>query len=62
MQGIQFVTDDKGEKTGVLLDLRVYGDLWEDMYDNITARKRSHERRESYESVKKRLQKQGKLD
>ena len=61
MQGIQYVTDEKGNKTAVLIDLKKYGGLWEDMMDILTARQRANEPRESLESVKKRLQKQGKL-
>ena len=61
MQGIQYVTDKQGKKTAVVIDLKKYGEVWEDMLDILTARQRAHEPRESLESVKKRLQKQGKL-
>lgn len=43
MEGIQFVTDDKGEKVAVQIDLRKYGDLWEDVYIRLTARKSAKE-------------------
>lgn len=62
MEGIQFVTNDKGDKTAVLIDLRKYGELWEDIYDSLTARQRAREPRESLQSVKKRLRKQAKLN
>ena len=62
MKGIQFVMDDEGKKTGVLIDLKEYGELWEDFYDSLLARVLAQEPRESLESVKKRLQRQGKLD
>jgi hypothetical protein len=62
MEGIQFVTNDKGKKVAVMIDLRKYGDVWEDMYDSLTARTRAKEPRESLDSVKKRLRKQGKLN
>ena len=62
MKGIQFVTDDKGQKTAVLIDLRKYGELWEDFYDGLIAATRKDEPRESLEFVKMRLQQQGKLD
>jgi len=61
MEGIQFVTNEQGQKTAVLIDLKQYGELWEDFYDSLLARKRASEPRESLESVKKRLRKQGKL-
>lgn len=62
MEGIQFLTNDKGERVAVQIDLRKYGDLWEDVYDRLTARKRTREPRESLDSVKERLIKQRKLN
>ena len=62
MEGIRFVTNDKGERVAVHIDLRKHGDLWEDVYDRLTARKRAKEPRESFASVKARLIKQRKLN
>ena len=62
MEGIQFLVDDRGEKTAVVIDLRKYGDLWEDFYDSLVARLRADEPRESLESVKERLRQQGKFN
>lgn len=62
MEGIQFVTNAKGERVAVQIDLRKHGDVWEDVYDSLTARKRSREPRESLNSVKKRLIKRRKLN
>ena len=62
MQGIQFVTDEKGQKVAVQIDLRRHGKLWEDVYDSLTTRQRAQEPRESLQSVKKRLIKQKKLN
>lgn len=61
MKGVQFVMDDEGKKTAVLIDLKKYGEVWEDFYDSLIAQSRTEELRESLESVKKRLQRQGKL-
>ncbi len=33
MTGIQFLTDEKGRKVAVQIDLRKHGALWEDFYD-----------------------------
>ena len=55
MEGIQFLVDDRGEKTAVVIDLKKYGDLWEDFCDNLIAHLRADEPRESIESVKERL-------
>jgi len=62
MQGIQFLTNDKGERVAVQIDLRKHAAVWEDVYDSITARNRSREPRESIESVKERLIKRRKLN
>jgi hypothetical protein len=61
MEGIQYVTNDKGKKVAVMIDLKKYGELWEDFYDSLTHRLRAKEPRETLESVKKHLRKQGKL-
>jgi hypothetical protein len=55
MHGVQYVTDEQGEKTAVLIDLKKNGDLWEDFYDVAVSKKRDREPRESLESVKKRI-------
>ena len=62
MEGIQYVTDDKGRKTAVLIDLKKFGELWEDFYDALIARERADEPRESLEVVREKLRRQGKLD
>jgi len=62
MEGIQYVTNDKGQKVAVMIDLQKYGEVWEDFYDILTARARAKEPRETLESVKERLKKQGKLN
>jgi hypothetical protein len=55
MSGIQFVIDDKGAKSAVIIDLNKYAGLWEDFYDCLVAHKRRKEPRESLHSVKKTL-------
>ena len=62
MEGIQFVTNTRGKKVAVMIDLRRYGELWEDFYDSIIARLRAREPQESLAAVKNGLRKQGKLN
>jgi len=62
MEGIQYVTNDTGQKVAVLIDLKKYGEIWEDFYDILTAHARANEPRETLESVKELLKKQGKLN
>jgi hypothetical protein len=55
MRGVQFLVDDDGEKTAVLIDLKENAQLWEDFNDAALARSRVKEPRESLESVRRRL-------
>lgn len=55
MRGVQFLVDEKGNKTAVLIDLKKNADLWEDFYDRALADSRQDEPRETVESVKQRL-------
>ena len=43
VRGIQFVTDAEGRRVAVQLDLKEWGELWEDIYDNILADSRKAE-------------------
>ncbi len=61
MQGINYVTNEEGKRIAVLIDLKKHGELWEDFYDGLTAKKRENEPRESLESVKKLLAEKGKF-
>ncbi len=60
MRGVQFLIDDDGEKTAVLIDLKKNAELWEDFYDVAVASSRAKEPRESMESVRRRLLLRGK--
>jgi len=55
MSGIQFVTDEKGRKVAVLIDLKKHHELWEDIEDVLVSRSRRHEKRIPLEKVKAAL-------
>ena len=57
MTGINYITDEKGKRNAVVLDLNKYSKVWEDMYDIIIADERVKEPKESYESVKQKIKK-----
>ena len=59
MSGIQYITDDTGKKTAVVIDLEQYGEIWEDFYDTMLAQERNDEQRISFSEVKKQLKKKG---
>jgi len=55
LKGIQFVVDEQGKRKAVQIDVKMYGDLWEDFYDMIIALERESEPCETLEEVNKRL-------
>ena len=61
MRGVQFMVDETGRKTSVVIDLRKNPQLWEDLFDRALVRKRKGEPRETFDAVKRRLIKAGKL-
>ena len=46
--GVQFVTDEKGQKTAVLIDLKKHKALWEDFWDGFVSESRRKEKAISY--------------
>ena len=61
MTGIQYVTDDKGRKVAVQIDLEKHHELWQDIEDVLVSRSRQSERRIPLDKVKAGLIKSGKL-
>jgi hypothetical protein len=56
MNGIQFVTDEKGRKIAVQIDLRKHGALWEEFWDGLVSELRRREKSIPYEEYRsKRL-------
>jgi hypothetical protein len=55
MRGVQFLVNEDGEKTSVLLDLREWGDLWEDFYDILLSRSRIQEETVSWDTLEAEL-------
>ena len=62
MKGIHYLTNNNNEKIAVQIDLKKYGDLWEDFFDCLIAEQRKDEEAVSWEDVKETLKKDGKLD
>jgi hypothetical protein len=61
MTGIRYVTDEKGRKVAVQIDLTKHRGLWEDIQDVLVSRSQRHEKRIPLNKVKARLIKSGKL-
>ena len=62
VKGIQYVVDENGNRTAVVIDLAEHGELWEDLYDAYLANERASEPVEPFDDVINRLRGQGKLD
>jgi hypothetical protein len=61
MTGIQYVTDQKGERVAVQLDLRLHADLWEEIEDVLVSELRCDEESIPLEQVEAKLIQRGKL-
>jgi hypothetical protein len=61
MSGIQFVTDEKGRKVGVLIDLKKHGAVWQDFWDGLVSESRRKEKGIPLEKIKADLVKRGRL-
>ena len=55
----RFVIDAKGKKTGVILPLKRYQDLMEDLHDLLVVAERRSEEPISLEEMKRRLRRDG---
>jgi len=61
MSGIQFVTDEKGRKVAVLIDLKKYGSVLEDFWDGLISESRRKEKGVPLGKIKADLVKRGRL-
>ncbi len=61
MTGIQFVTDDKGRKVAVQIDLKRYGAILEDFWDGMISQSRRHEKGIPLEKIKADFVRRGRL-
>jgi hypothetical protein len=55
MEGIRFLTDEKGRKLAAVIDLDRYGKKWEDFYDQLVAEQRKDEKSLPFDVVRRRL-------
>jgi hypothetical protein len=55
MKGIQYVTDESGNRVAVQIDLKKYAKLWQDFHDSKLMDERLKEKFISLDVVEKRL-------
>jgi hypothetical protein len=51
-KGIQFLVDESGQRTAVVLSLEEWGELWEDIYDVLVSESRKDEPTVDWEELK----------
>jgi hypothetical protein len=61
MTGIRFVTDEKGRKVAVQIDLKKHGAVLEDFWDGLISESRRKEKGIPLEKLKADLVKRGRL-
>ena len=61
MSGIHYVTDEKGRKVAVQIDLKKYGAVLEDFWDGLVSESRRKEKGIPLEKIKADLVKRGRL-
>jgi hypothetical protein len=49
MTGIQFLTDEKGRRVAVQIDLKRHGAIWQDFWDGLVSESRREEKSVPYE-------------
>ena len=52
MKGIQYVTDDMGKRTAVLIHLAEWGEIWEDIQDVLISEARKNESTISWKKLR----------
>lgn len=55
MKGINFLTDEHGHKTAVVIDIQTYGEELQDFLDGLEAESRQDEPREDVNTVAERI-------
>lgn len=61
MTGVQFLTDARGRKVAVQIDLRKHGAIWRDFYDGLISERRRKEKGVPLDAVKAELISHGRL-
>ena len=52
LRGVQYIVDDTGRRTAVIISLDEWGELWEDIYDVLVSESRKDEPTVAWETLK----------
>ena len=58
MKGIQYLIDDTGKKTAVVIDLQQWGELWLDFQDILVSRSRVDESEVSWDDLQAEMERE----
>ena len=58
LKGIQYIVDDHGNRTAVVISLEEWGALWEDIYDTLVSEARKDEPTISWDDLKAEIEKE----
>ena len=61
MKGVSYITDAKGHKKAVVIDLKKHAELWEDFHDALEVEARRNDPTIPIEEAEKRLRRNKKL-
>ncbi len=56
LKGVQYLVDDSGKRTAVVISLEEWGELWEDFYDVLVSESRKDEPAVAWETLKAELE------
>jgi hypothetical protein len=62
MTGIRYITNEKGQKTDLIINLKEHGEIVEDILDALTAEERKGEDTMPFEELMAQLKSEGRLD
>jgi hypothetical protein len=55
LKGVQYLVDDSGKRTAVVISLEEWGEIWEDFYDVLVSESRREEPTIAWETLKEEL-------
>lgn len=55
MEGINYIVNETGQRTAVVIDIQTYGEELEDFLDGLEAESRRNEPKEDFQTVVNRL-------
>jgi hypothetical protein len=62
MTGIKFITDEKGRRTDIVINLRRYSKELEDFFDHLVFEERKNEETVPFEKILDDLKQEGRYD